>query len=465
MLSRVEGMPLAALEAGVPWDWTTTGQYLDRLEGGLAINAGFMVGHSTIRRLAMGASANERKATPDELTSMVKLLRAGLESGGMGFSSTWSKSHNDADGNPVPSRFADADEIISLAQICRDYQGTSLEFLPPKVTTEPFDDVTSRMMVEMSRRANRPLNWNLMRVNAANVDTVDVRGRLEIGSQALESGARVVALVMPQSLLLLLSFASGFLLDTLPGWAKPMARSVEDKMHLFTNPVERERLCEMAGHEGYADWATHVIYEGFTPLTKQMEGRAVGEVALEQGKNAFDALIDVALADELKTVFHPRIPPETRADWSARAQVCRDGRALVGGSDAGAHLDMIGTHNYCTSLLANFVREHGVMSLEEAVHLLTGEPAQFYGLRNRGLIKKNMAADVVVFDEKTIGPTPLSTRHDLPTGAGRLYSDCTGIAHVIVNGESIVEHGEFTGSLPGLVLRSGRDTQNPPMRP
>ena len=130
MLAKVEGMPLQSLRDGVPWNWRTTADYLDALDGQLVINAGFMVGHSAIRRVVMGEAANERAATDDELAQMARLLRDGLEAGGFGFSTTTSDTHNDGDGRPVPSRFADRREFIELAKVVGEYEGTSLELLP-----------------------------------------------------------------------------------------------------------------------------------------------------------------------------------------------------------------------------------------------------------------------------------------------------------------------------------------------
>ena len=106
MLARVEGMPLESLREGVPWNWRTTAEYFDEIEGRLGINAGFMVGHSAIRRVVMGDDANQRSATPDEVAAMGRLLRDGLDAGGIGFSSSWARTHNDAEGHMVPSRYA-----------------------------------------------------------------------------------------------------------------------------------------------------------------------------------------------------------------------------------------------------------------------------------------------------------------------------------------------------------------------
>src|SRR5690348_15389168 len=150
MLARVEGMPLESLRLGVPWDWRTTSEYLDRLDDGLALDLGFMVGHSAIRRLAMGPDANERVATPDELSQMQRLLRDGLGAGALGFSTTTSATHNDASGRPVPSRFADEREFVELARVSGEFPGTSLELLPRGATDlGPFDDDVAELMIRM----------------------------------------------------------------------------------------------------------------------------------------------------------------------------------------------------------------------------------------------------------------------------------------------------------------------------
>jgi N-acyl-D-aspartate/D-glutamate deacylase len=155
--------------------------------------------------------------------------------------------------------------------------------------------------------------------------------------------------------------------------------------------------------------------------------------------------------------------PETDGDRSARLSVLRDDRAVIGASDAGAHLDMLATFSYATTLLGACVREHGMLPLEEAVYRLTDVPARLYGLRDRGRLVPGAYADLVVFDPATVGTRPVETRFDLPGGAGRLYSEADGIGHVVVNGAEIVTDGSFTDERPGTLLRSGRDTANPDM--
>jgi N-acyl-D-aspartate/D-glutamate deacylase len=467
MLAIVEGMPLAALEAGVPWDWNTTEEYLDRLDGTLAINAGFMVGHSAIRRVVMGEAATERTSTPEELARMQALLRAGLRAGGIGFSTTRSRNHVDASGTPVPSRFADMNELVALAAVCREFEGTSLEYLPSTPAAVDMGEADVANMIEMSRQAQRPINWNLLRVSTHTRDRA--AERLDVGRRSLERGARVVMLVMPLPAESVYNFGTGFALSAFPEWAEPMALPAPEKIALLRSPEQRRRLAKLAAsdpeRQTMANWGLQLITETFTPDTKPYQGRVVGDIAAEEGKEPFDTLLDIVIADGLRTYFRPSTPEETRADWEFRAEVARDHRALIGGSDAGAHLDMMSQHNYTTRVLANFVRNHQVATIEETVHLLTGAPARLYGVRNRGVLREGAAADVVIFDQDQIDTTPLVTRPDLPGGASRLYTDSVGIERVLVNGVEIVEDGKMTDARPGTLLRSGRDLENPPLVP
>jgi N-acyl-D-aspartate/D-glutamate deacylase len=461
MLARVEGMPLESLDAGVPWDWTTTGDYLSRLDHTLAVNAGFMVGHSALRRVVMGEAGSERAATDDELTTMCALLREGLAAGAIGFSTSRSGTHNDADGNPVPSRHADPSELIALASVCREFPGTSLEYIPDARPVLDPDDVD--LMCRLSVAAQRPLNWNLLTVNSQNQE--EVEGKLQSADYAAARGGRVVPLTIPISIPVRFSFATGFVLDMIPGWEHAMALPVDHKLALLRDPQRRAELAALAadarGRVAVANWSDKVILETHHPDNKRYEGRGVAEIAAQEGKSDFDALCDIVCTDELRTLFARSTRPETLEDWKARVNVWRDGRAVIGASDAGAHLDLLATFNYTTLLLDHAVREHQVLPLEEAVHLLTEVPADLYGLNDRGRLSEGARADMVIFDETTIGSDPIAMRYDLPASAGRLYADARGVDRVLVNGEEIVTDGAFTEARPGTILRCGTDTATP----
>ena len=184
----------------------------------------------------------------------------------------------------------------------------------------------------------------------------------------------------------------------------------------------------------------------------------MSDIAAEQGKDPFDALLDIVIKDELRTTLVSPRRGDTAEDWKVRVDTWRDPRVVVGASDAGAHLDLVAQFNYTTEMLANPVRARGLLPLEEAVRLITDVPAQLYGLKERGRIAEGWRADVVVLDPDTVASKPVYTRWDVPGGASRVYAEAVGIDHVLVNGTEIVTEGEFTGARPGTVLRSGRDT-------
>ena len=460
MLARVEGIPLESLQEGVPWNWKTTAEYFDAIDGNVAVNAGFKVGHSALRRVVMGDDSVRRPSTASELEAMQALLRDGLEAGSLGFSSSWSRTHNDPLGNMVPSRCAERHELVALCSVLADFDGTSVEFIP---ALGPFDDWAVELMSDMSTAAGRPLNWNVMTVTARSMDTN--RAKLAAGDYAAARGGKVVALTVPQMPSLHLNFDSGFVLDALPGWEEVMLLPKADKLRILADPTERRRLNELAQGDhplrALAHWARKVVFHSPAPENEGCAGRTVGEIAKERGQDPWDALCDMALTDDLETSFGNPALPEPTADWEARVEIWRDPRAVIGASDAGAHLDLFLTANYATTMLNESVVKRGLISLEEAVHLLTGVQADLYGLRGRGVLAEGAYADVVVLDETTVGSGPTTFRSDLPAGASRLYAEARGVEHVICNGTEIVCRGRFTGARPGTLLRSGTHTAGP----
>ncbi|MCV7443346.1 amidohydrolase family protein [Mycobacterium paraense] len=462
MLARVEGMPLDALRAGLDWGWASFGDWLGRLEGRIAVNAGFLVGHSALRLAAMGDDGVGAEATPEQIDTMVAVLHDALAAGGLGLSTSQSPTHNDGSGRPVPSRSASRDELVALAAGLRDHPGTTLEAIIPGCLSG-FTDDDIALLTDMSVAADRPLNWNLLGVSAAN--PAGHEKQLRAWEAAAGRGGRVVALTLPQAMKIRLSFLSGFVLDGLPGWRDTMHLPVPERLVALADPQVRRRLAEGAASKeagmlrGLAQWHRLVIVETFAPENADATGRSVGEVAAARGGEPFDTLLDVVIADELRTGLSPPLTGDTEADWKMRAEVWRHPGAVIGGSDAGAHLDMMCGAIYTTSLLSKGVREHQVVALEEAIRLITDVPARFYGLTERGRIQPGWHADLVLFDPATVGHGPERTRYDLPSGAPRLVADASGITSVLVGGVEVCRDGAATGALPGTVLRSGRDTE------
>ncbi len=459
LMARVEGMPLAALEF-LDWSWTSFGEWVGRLDGRIGVNAGFLAGHSALRRCVMGEDAVGKPASPAQVADMVALLHRSMDEGALGLSTSQAHTHNDGDGQPVPSRAADRAELEALAAAVADHPGTTLEIIVPGCLNG-FSDEEVELLGTLSLLANRPVNWNVLGVSSMNPAAAE--HQLEASTVAAGRGAKVVALTIPHTMKIRLSFEHGAILDGLPGWREVFAVSKDERKARLSDPAERHRLDEGAQSReagilgALANWKNLLIEETFDPVNAGCEGRTVGEVAAERGQEPFDALLDVVVADDLRTGLRPPIP-EHEADWELRAKVWRDPRTIVGGSDAGAHLDVMCGAIYSTSMLGDGVRKRGLLSWEEAVNQLTDVPARLYGIHDRGRVAEGWWADLVLFDPTRVGHGPERTRDDLPGGASRLYAEAEGIEHVIVNGTEIVSGGEFTGETPGAVLRSGTDT-------
>jgi len=460
MLARVEGMPLESLAAGVPWSWQSFGEYLGMLEGKLALNAGFLVGHSALRRVVMGERAVGNEASEDELAQMIELLKQSIREGGLGFSTSLAATHNDGAGDPVPSRHASREELLALAGAIRDLPGTVLEAIPG---TGLWGEMEEALMADLSLAANRPLNWNVLAPNALAPQHTETQ--LSASDYAAERGAVVVALTPPATPSVRINLASGFLFDAFPNWAPLFRVPIEERKRMLADADFRRKLDEGAHSEGagllrgLARWENMIVDQVARPEHEMLRGRTIGDIAEGTGKAPFDCMLDLDISEDLATSFMPTPIGNDDASWKLRAEVWKDDRAVVGASDAGAHLDMIDTFAFSTVLLGN-ARERELVSVEEAVRQLTDVPARLYGLEGRGRLTEGACADVVVFDAERVASGPVHMRHDLPAGAGRLYADAIGIEHVVVNGTEIIRDGKHTGALPGTILRSGRDTKS-----
>jgi N-acyl-D-aspartate/D-glutamate deacylase len=391
---------------------------------------------------------------------MLALLRESLAQGALGFSSTRSPTHNDGDGAPVPSRHASREELIALARAVRDFPGTTVEFLPG---IGEFSDEQKQLLTDLSLAANRPVNWNVLAPSAANPRLVEAQ--LSASDFARAQGAEVVALTVPQAMSVRINLHSGFIFDALYGWAELFRKPVAERMAFLREPANRARLEAGARDErsgllrGLAVWENLTIDQVHSAGNERYLGRRVGDVARELGVRPFDAMLEVALADDLHTSFMPPSSGDDEATWKLRGRTWTDDRTVIGASDAGAHLDMIDTFAFSTQVLGKGVRKHGLLTVEEAVRQLSDVPARLYGLRQRGRLELGWHADVVVFDEGAVECGPTYTRFDLPAGAGRLYADALGIDHVLVNGVEVVRGREDTGRRPGTIFRSGRDSE------
>jgi N-acyl-D-aspartate/D-glutamate deacylase len=466
MMAKVEGMPLPALEQGVPWSWSTFGEYLDRLDGKVGVNTGFLVGHCAIRRAVMGSDSIGNEATPDQVDQMVRLLHESVDAGGMGFSTTLSFTHTDGDGEPVASRWASRDEVLALCGAVRDHEGTTLEYVTDGCLRGFRPDEVD-LMAEMTLAARRPLNWNVLTIDSKEPDRY--REQLAANENAAAAGGRSVALTMPVLVEMNMSFLTYCALFMLPDWSDVMSLPVPERMAKLRDPAVRAHMRERAASPDagvfgrLAGWGRYMLGDTYSEANEGLKGRKIADLARERGQDEFDTLVEVVLNDDLRTILWPLPTDSDDASWALRKEAWARDDVLLGGSDAGAHLDRMCGAPYTTRFLADCLRGRRLVPLERAVQLLTQAPAELFGLRGRGVVAEGAHADLVLFDPETVDMEDVTLVDDLPGGTARLFAASRGVVGVHVAGRAIVRDGAVTGDLPGTVLRSGRDTRTVPV--
>ena len=466
MMAKVEGMPLPALEAGVPWSWRSFADYLGALDGRVGMNVGFMVGHCALRRNVMGVDAVGKEASPEQLEAIVRLLHDSITAGGFGFSTTLSFTHSDGDGEPVASRWASDEEVLALCRAVSEHEGTTLEYVTSGCL-RGFTDEEVEQMAAMTLAARRPLNWNVLTIDSR--EPQRYHDQIAACEHARAQGGTAIALTMPTLVEMNMSFRNYCALFMLPGWSEVMNLPVPERIAKLRDPSVRQWMNERAHSpeagvfSRLASWGRYQIGDTYSAANEGLKGRLVADLAERENKGTFDVLLDIVINDDLSTILWPLPSDSDLKSWQMRAEAWNHPLVMIGGSDAGAHLDRMCGAPYTTSFLADTLRGRQLISLERCVQLMTQAPAQLFGLRDRGELREGFHADLVLFDPTTVDTGEVRLLDDLPGGSSRLYADAIGMHRVIVNGTTIVADGKETGALPGTVLRSGRDSYTVPI--
>jgi N-acyl-D-aspartate/D-glutamate deacylase len=443
---RVEAISRKALEAGVGWEWTDFGGYLDRLERERGINVACYVGHSAVRQHVMGEASSDRVATPDEIAAMREAVRAALAAGAIGLSLNQSKHHFREDGRPLPANVAPAEEVLALASVLGEQNAGTIQLNGGVLGAEVAPRDAFRLLRQIAEASGRPVLYNSIMQRQEN-DVSDEA--MALADELLRDGHRVhgTGSALPIGTSFTLKIAQDFF-RRLPTWAAVLARPPEAIQATLRDPAQRAALRAEGAKQ---NWDVIEIVRTRRPEHKAWEGRMVGELAAELGKDPANVLLDLALAEDLDTRFR-RL--SANVDRTQVARILAHPGVIVGTSDAGAHVKYQADYGYCTEFLGPWVRDRRIMSLERAVHLLTLFPASIFGLHDRGQLRPGFAADLVIFDPATIGAGEPASVADFPAGEERLVQPAFGVHATVVNGEVLVENGRHTGALPGRVLRN-----------
>jgi N-acyl-D-amino-acid deacylase len=447
----VEDLPVRSLASVLPWSWESFGEYLDAIDQGLGVNMMPLVGHNPLRLGAMGAAAWDRTATPDELAAMQGSLRGALEAGAWGWSTTASPTHAGTRGEPVPTRLADNAERVALGRTLGEFNRGIIEILPPSVTKP--DEADRAHLRDVALTSGRPVFFLV----------ADAESRSYVEGAA-EDGAQLYALLRAIPFNPKFTLKKTTFFTSLEGWDVLVAKPFEEKLAALADPERRAQLREAAmqrqrrrpGVPGrFVPWASIVVNKVALAKNKGLEGRGLVSLAEEQGKHVADVMLDLALEERLETEFQLRT--RSRETEAELAEFVKTGHALPSQTDAGAHLNT----NPCTAgessyVLSEWVRERRLLTLEDAVRRFTFQPARIMGLRDRGLVREGLAADLMVFDPSRIALKEDEVSYDGPGGVPRRVQGVHGVHHVIVGGQVVLDQGKHTGALPGRVLRAGR---------
>ncbi len=449
MFNQIEEMPYRAFEDGVEWTWETFDGYLDRISKGLAINVAPLVGHSALRLWVMDAAATERTANPDEIAAMQDLLRSCLDAGAVGMSTSFVDM--DETLQPVPSRYANTEELDALASVLGEY-GRMLQIVP-----EFYDaDLTIArvdQLAELSLRHGIPTTFSPLFVNGDNADGVNrVMARVD---EQFARGARVWPQVQTRPIDISFSFAvPSLLFIRLPSWYRVMRFGSRDEiMATFSDAQQREKLVGEAQAMGPL-WSILRLRQVATAENQPLVGKTLAEIAELRGTTPLDAMIDLSLEESLNAHFLAANMGHN--DDGRVAELLNHPRVHIGASDGGAHILSFSTYGDTGYLFSRFVRECHAMGLEAAVKKITSDTADIWGIPERGLLKKGYVADITIFDANSIARGNEYYVADVPGDGSRYVRDSQGIDTVIVGGEVAWSAGAGYGSETRGAILPGR---------
>ena len=446
-LAEVEGMPVAALEAGIDWSFESFPEYLALLRRkGCYPNAGVFVGHSAVRTTVLGAEASDRAASEDEIATMRGMVKEAVKAGAIGFATSTSINHYGDGGVPMPSRLADDDEMSALVGVLGELGRGIFQ-----LTVGP--GMTNERMEGLAAETGRPVFMTA----ALHNETFPERaiGMLEGAAAAQSRGNALWAQVSCQPLSMDFSMRTAFPLQSLDAWKPLHTASDEEFVAIigsedFRNRFRDELEKPQSGKIFYGDWRRVEVAMATTPAHRALEGETIEAIAGREGRDPVDVMFDLAVDERLGTTFNAAL---LNADEAAVEGLLRHDAGLISLSDAGAHLCYLCDAGYGLHLLGHWVRDKGVFDLEDGIRRVTSLPARLYGIPDRGEIAPGKFADLLLFDPATVGRGAIRRVDDLPGGESRLVRDASGVHGVWVNGTAVYDAGGYRDvAPPGHVL-------------
>jgi N-acyl-D-aspartate/D-glutamate deacylase len=447
---RVEAINRRVLEEGIRWQWISTAEYLHALGAKLGINAAALIGHIAVRHYVMGEDAVERPATAEEIAQMQGLVRQGMAAGAVGFSTNQNPRHIREDRKPVASRLANDQELGALLDVLGEINSGVVQL------SGGGADARGRIAyaAEMARRTGRPVLWQSISHSWSRPH--HWREMLASTERVFkEQGLPIYAMTQAKPFQNRYTLRDAQCFDEFPTWKTALFSPLEVRKQMFADSAVRKKLRAEAIEDQSPSvfprrW--DVIFVDAVKLAKNkaQERKSVQEIAEAQGKDGLDCFLDISLEEDLETRF---VHTNTQGDPAAVCEILKHPAVMIGQSDAGAHMGYDARFGYSTAFLGCWVRDHGIMPLEEAVAKLTFRVASVFGLGDRGLLRPGLAGDIAIFDPLTVNTREPEYVQDLPGNETRMIQKAIGVPYTIVNGEVVIDNGVPTAARPGKVLR------------
>jgi len=446
MFEKIEDIKEPTFDAAVSFAWESFGEYLDFIRPGLGLNVGALVGHSALRFYVMGKESQERVATDDEIARMCALLEQAMEAGAMGLSISYVDI--DEDSRPVPSRLADMREKIALCQAMAKSGRGVLQTVPY------FIDIEQQLanieeLGELSLASG--VMCSIAPITYSPVAPDNWKRSLAKLEEQQRRGAKVYGQSMPRSFDINMRLSeTSFLLYGTPEWNALMQLPIAERIAAFADRAARPGLVEAASGRLLPLLSILRVGDTYSTENKQFEGKLLVEAAQVLGRSLPDAMLDIAVRDQLQTEF--QLKGVIHANPDEVIKILDHPLIHVGASDAGAHISQFCGAGDTSDLMERFVRKLGMMSLERAVQRLTGDLADAWGIADRGKIREGYAADLVLFDPNTIARREEEFVSDFPGEARRYICHADGIDAVVVNGAVVRENGAYTEARAGRTV-------------
>ena len=427
MFNQIEEMPHKAFSEGVTWDWESFEEYMTRIKQDLSINVAPLAGHSLLRLWVMGDAAMTRTAEPDEIDKMCALLTDCIRAGAVGLSTSFVDM--DERLQPVPSRWAGTEELDALCAVL----GETKKLL--QVVHEFYDiDLTLArvdQLAELSLKHDITTTLSPLFLNADNADGVAaIMARVD---EQMARGARVWPQVQTRPIDISFSLeVPSLLFMRLPTWYGLIRFGTKaDALAALNDPAQRAALTQEAAPM-MSLWSALVVRRVQSAANAELIGKTLAEIANLRGDTPLDVMIDLSLEEDLDAHFLAASMGHN--DVPAVGALLKHPNVMIGASDGGAHILSFSTYGDTGYLFSKFVRDSQSLSIETAIRKITAEPAEIWGIQDRGQLIPGYIADITIFDPETIDRGPEYYVQDVPGDGYRYTRDAIGVSHVLIGG-------------------------------